>query len=417
MDINQLSRMIEWLDEERRRDKAKIAKLEEQLTQQHNLIEVMTKRLTGVETDVATQRTAFIPIARDAEIMEALRTELNQNFEAIEAKRITSEREAERRSEISRELLARPIRELSERLERQERTADELAAARVERDRIAQAIAALTQRVEDIAKRFEEPERRIAFLEEQRRQDARRISETQTELPEMQKQIDGLRPKLDLLESLVLRNEKLILDIQAADRERRDSSQAFIEQQTLLAQQRDSRLEEFARTFAAYDDEMRRRIERFETWSEAYRQMKKIIEDFDRIGERLERRISEVAEMQRLSEERFRQEWASWLGDDQKRWKQFTLTNDEQWRTHNKEFETLRARLAEITALFVPVQESIDRMWKFQRAQADLYRERFGALLAEYDIVSDSKPIRSTQTINGVRSTQNMRPVADESST
>ncbi|GAB4548247.1 MAG: hypothetical protein OHK0023_11010 [Anaerolineae bacterium] len=417
MDINQLSRMIEWLDEERRRDKAKIAKLEEQLTQQHNLIEVMTKRLASVETDVATQRTAFIPIGRDAEIMEALRTELNQNFEAIEAKRITSEREAERRSEISRELLARPIRELSERLERQERTADELAAARVERDRIAQAIAALTQRVEDIAKRFEEPDRRIAFLEEQRRQDARRISETQTELPEMQKQIDSLRPKLDLLESLVLRNEKLILDIQAADRERRDSSQAFIEQQTLLAQQRDSRLEEFARTFAAYDDEMRRRIERFETWSEAYRQMKKIVEDFDRIGERLERRISEVAEMQRLSEERFRQEWGSWLGDDQKRWKQFTLTNDEQWRTHNKEFETLRTRLAEITALFVPVQESIDRLWKFQRAQADLYRERFGALLAEYDIVSDSKPIRSTQTINGVRSTQNMRPIADESNT
>jgi hypothetical protein len=40
-------------------------------------------------------------------------------------------------------------------------------------------------------------------------------------------------------------------------------------------------------------------MERFENWSEAYRQMKKLIEDFERMGDRLERRINEVAEMQR----------------------------------------------------------------------------------------------------------------------
>jgi hypothetical protein len=41
---------------------------------------------------------------------------------------------------------------------------------------------------------------------------------------------------------------------------------------------------------------MRRNLERFESWSETYRQMKKVIEDFERIGDRLERRINEVAE-------------------------------------------------------------------------------------------------------------------------
>ena len=38
MDVNQIARMIEWLDEERRRDKAVIAALEERIQQQQDTI-------------------------------------------------------------------------------------------------------------------------------------------------------------------------------------------------------------------------------------------------------------------------------------------------------------------------------------------------------------------------------------------
>jgi len=397
MDIQQLARMIEWLDEERRRDKAKIAKLEEQLIQNQEMIELFTRRLNGMEGDQAQLRTMFVPAGRDNEIMEYLRGEMTQAVEAVEARRITAEREGERRAELAREAFARPIRDMGERVDKMERALEEVGIARVERDRMAAALATLQQRVEDIAKKFEEPERRLIFLEEQRRQDSRRISEVQTELPEIQKQIDGLKPKLDLIESLTLRNEKLILDVQAGDRERREAAQAFIEQQTLYAQQRDRNIEEIQRAFSQYEEEMRKRFERFESWAEAYRQMKKIIEDFDRIGERLERRINEVAEMQRLSEERFRQEWNSWNADDQKRWKNFTLTNDEAWRVHEKAFDQLQMRVNEAMAMFVPVQDSLERLWRVERAQAEFFRERIPAILAEFDqnVEKPARPVTS----------------------
>jgi chromosome segregation ATPase len=411
MDLNQLTRMIEWLDEERRRDKAKIAQMEELITQQQDYVEAMTRRMNGLEGDQTSMRSMFVPAGRDNEIMDFLRGEIQQAVEVSEGKRITAEREAERRSELAREAMMRPVRELGDRLEKLEHSQDELTVARVERDRIASALAALQQRVEDVAKRFEEPERRLSFLEEQRRQDSRRISETQTELPEIQKQIDALKPKLDLLESLALRNEKLVLDLQSGDRERVETVQTFIEQQTLLAQQRDQRVEEIRQGFGQYEDELRKRFERFETWAEAYRQMKKIVEDFERIGERLERRINEVAEMQRLSEERFRQEWNSWNIDDQKRWKQFTLTNDEAWRVHDKEFEQVRARMNELSAQFNPIQESLDRLWRMMRAQIELYRDRMPALLAEFE----QAPERTGRTSNGsgsaARTSQTMRAV------
>lgn len=389
MESNQIPRMIEWLDEERRRDKNTIAKLEERLLQQQEFIDTLTRRLNGVESDQSIMRTAFLPTGRDNDILTQLRTEIQQATEGVESKRLAAERETERRQEASRENVTRPLRDISDRIEKLERLADEMGAARVERDRFAAALQALQQRAEDLGKKIEDPERRITFLEEQRRQDSRRISETQTELPELQRMIDSLKPKIDLIEEMALRNEKRVIEVQTAERDRREQIHDFVEQQTLFIQQRDQHVQELTHTFGQYDEEMRRNLERFESWSETYRQMKKVIEDFERIGDRLERRINEVAETQRLSEERFRQEWNSWNADDQKRWKQFTLTNDEAWRLHDKEFDQFRAKFNEMAQMFPPVHDSLDRLWKFQRAQVTMYREELTALMAEFDQVEE----------------------------
>ena len=385
MDINQAARMIEWLDEERRRDKATISTLQERLAQQQDTIDTLMRRINSVESDQTTMRSQFAPNGRDSDIVDQLRKEIQQMLSANEAKRLTAEREAERRAELARENVMRPVRELTDKISRLERQQTEIPAMTTERDRLASIVANLQQRLDDLAKRLEEPDRRLAFLEEQRRQDARRISETQSEITEIQKQIDTIRPKLTLLEDLALRTERRTKEVQDAERERRDQIQQFIDQQTLILQQRDQQIADLVQKFGEQDSVMQRNIERFESWSEVYRQMKKIIDDFERIGERLERRINEVAEMQRLSEERFRQEWNDWISDDQKRWKQFTVSNDEVWRSHDKEFDGFVKRLSDMETLFHPIHEAIDRLWKLERERARLYRETYQSLLLEHD--------------------------------
>jgi chromosome segregation ATPase len=329
-----------------------------------------------------------------------MRVEFQQVVEAVESKRLMAEREAERRADIGRESVARMVRELEDRTDALDRAIEELPAARVERDRVAAALAAVQQRVEDLAKKFDEPERRITFLEEQRRQDSRRISDIQSEIPDIQKQVDAVRPKLESLESMVLRNEKRLIDMQSAERDRREEMQQFIDQQMLLLQQRDQQVADLTRNIGSYDEDMQRYLERFESWAETHRQMKKVVDDFERIGERLGRRINEVAEMQRLSEERFRQEWNDWIADDQKRWKQFTLTNDESWRTHDKQLEQTRQFLDGLQAALEPVKNSVDRMWQLERARADMYRDRYQTLLLQYDQVERPAPVATSSNGN-----------------
>jgi hypothetical protein len=67
------------------------------------------------------------------------------------------------------------------------------------------------------------------------------------------------------------------------------------------------------------------------------------------------------------------------------RFKQFTLTNDEAWRLHDKDFDQFRAKFTEMVNSFPPIHESLDRIWKLQRAQTEIFHTQFMATLSEYD--------------------------------
>ncbi len=385
MQINQIASMIEWLDEERRRDKALIAVLEERVAQQVEIIDQMGRRVNSVESDQSMIKQETLPAQKEREIIEQLRLEMAQMLESAEARRLTAEREAERRLELQRDTVQRNVRDLTQKTDKLAKQLVTIGGLQSEGDRLTNAMRVLNQEMDDLTKKLEGPDRRLTFLEEQRRTDARRLAEIETEMPEYKKSVDGMLPKLSLIEDLAVRNERRIQDYNVVDRERREQLQQFIDQQQLLAQQRDQQMADLTKRFGVHDDELQKNIERFEVWAQAYREMKRIIDDFNRIGDRLERRINEVAEMQRLSEERFRQEWNDWRDDDQKRWKQLTLSSDEVWRNHDREFENFVHRIDNMEVLIPEVRGNIERLWQLERARAELYRERYQAMLHEYD--------------------------------
>lgn len=400
MQINQIASMIEWLDEERRRDKALIATLEERVAQQSNSVDTMQRRVNTVESDQALMKLEALPAKKEHDIIEQVRQDMEQMLENAEARRLTAEREAERRLQLQRENIQRAVAELSEKADRLEKQLANISDLQTEGDRLTNAMRLLNQEVDDLTKKLEGPDRRLSFLEEQRRTDARRLAEIETELPEYKKSVDGIQPKLALLEELAVRNERRIQDFNNLDRERRDQIQQFIDQQQLLVQQRDQQLAELTKRFGVHDEELQKNIERFEVWAQAYREMKRIVDDFNRIGDRLERRINETSEMQRLSEERFREEWNDWRDEDQKRWKQLTLSSDEVWRNHDREFANFIKRVDNVEGSIPGLRSNIERLWLLERARAELYRERYQAMLLEYDVSESAGGANANSRVN-----------------
>lgn len=391
MDINQTVRMIEWLDEERRRDKTSIARLEERLALQQELLDALQTRLNGVESEHSTLRNGQPGAGREREIVEGLRTELLERLEAGEARRRNAEADALHRSDQLRKQLDQPIRELAGKIAELERKQGGLPSIQTESDRVSGALYELGQRVDDIFRRLEEPDRRLTMLEEQRRQDSRSNAATAAEIPELQRQIDAGRSKLDLLENLVLRTEGQIREVVSAELERREAMQAFIDAQGLQSRQYEQQIEAYSARFSEYDVNMERFTRRFETWAEVFREMKALVERFERNQERLDQRFNELVEVQRIAEERLRQDWERLSTEEQRRRKQFTLANDEVWRSHDREFERFVKTIDELRDRFPPLEDALERIWNLERERVRRHHEHDLSLLQEYDREQDSE--------------------------
>jgi mevalonate kinase len=78
---------------------------------------------------------------------------------------------------------------------------------------------------------------------------------------------------------------------------------------------------------------------------EALRGAKKAQETYLELNTKLERRINEITEMQRLAEERLRQEWVSFKADDQKRWTGYSLSSEESFRDLRKDVQKFDQRI------------------------------------------------------------------------
>lgn len=385
MDIASLARIVEWLDEERRRDKQTIITLEERLRQQDEVLTTLQRRVSSLESDSSVIKEQALPIQREGALVDQIRGEMRSLLETSEARRLSAEHEAELRAERNREGIVRNIRELSEQVERLQKTTALITEIKSDEGRLSDTLRVIQDKIDDFTKQIESPERRISLIEEQRRQDTRRLSQIETELQDLKRQLGGVLTRIPLIEDLSLRNERKIQEVQQGDIQRREQIQQFIDAQRLVQIQYEQQIESLTKRFGEQDSEMARNMERFEQWSQTYREMARIVTDFERIGERIERRIAEVAEVQRLSEERFRGEWNAWRDEEQKRWKDIRLTQDDIWRNHDREFSLYTARLAEIETTLPSLLDSLKRLWGLAREQSRVYREQLGVVIAKYD--------------------------------
>jgi spore coat protein CotH len=90
--------------------------------------------------------------------------------------------------------------------------------------------------------------------------------------------------------------------------------------------------------------------------------VKRIKETIDELVERIERRSNEITEVQRLAEERFRQEWVTFKADDQKRWTNYTLTQEEQRSETVRNFEKLIGQVAQLEDFIQELQDLMQQM-------------------------------------------------------
>ncbi|MEJ2147974.1 MAG: hypothetical protein P8Z40_00690 [Chloroflexota bacterium] len=183
--------------------------------------------------------------------------------------------------------------------------------------------------------------------------------------------------KSTLLEELSRRNERAVEELSGTLLELKQERKQWMEQSALAEHQREQVMNDMVRRIDAFGEQMAGYGKQVEGWADTHRTMKKYIDDFERQTDRVERRLNEVTELQRLSEDRFRQEWEEFLQEDQKRWRQFTLNNEEAWRINEKQTDDMLAQLARLGERGERLVQHVQTLTK---AQQETLRSLSGAL-------------------------------------
>ena len=118
---------------------------------------------------------------------------------------------------------------------------------------------------------------------------------------------------------------------------------------------------DWTKRFAAIEERAETLTTALQTYSEIESSLRRAQGQFDDIIEQITRRIHEITEMQRLGEERFRQEWTTFKSDDQKRWVNYTLTQEEQAKESIRRHERLNERLTTLEEIFQDLHDSVEQ--------------------------------------------------------
>jgi chromosome segregation ATPase len=229
----------------------------------------------------------------------------------------------------------------------------------LEEARLNEDIKALKPPIDDAVRIAHEAIRTQHVFDEARRQEAKRVADLQGELVALRKRIDEARAKADLNLDSFKNMDNRIRELQNSESERKLTQIAFIEQQSIAQIDRDRSYKDWKEKF----DAIKLQTEVFDSQviklEEALRSAKRAQDTYTELNTKLERRINEVTEMQRLAEDRLRQEWVTFKADDQKRWTGYTLTQDEGVKDVRRLIQKLEERITPYPEMIETIQDQM----------------------------------------------------------
>jgi chromosome segregation ATPase len=360
--LNQLEKKVQWLDDERRKDKSDLASL---LNQIKSLISENTSlRQSLKETDehiseLAIKLSSFEKY--DARI-ERLQTDLTKKIKESEEKLDSVSAEQSKRYKFELDNINKAVTNFVPLPGLITEVQTELKSHQVEFTRLTRALEEVKDKVTSVGRFDEDYKRSLRLIEESSRQDAKRISDLQGEVIAQRKRLEENRSRMDLIGDNFRPLENRINELQNLDKERREAQSAFFDRINLQMIERDKVFKEWNERFTKIENINTDLDSQMATLDNTNKVVNKSVAALDEVTQRFDRRINEISEINRLNDERFRQEWTSFKVDDQKRWTNYVLGQEEQHREINREVEKFQPQIDELRTAIQVVQDSLEQI-------------------------------------------------------
>jgi chromosome segregation ATPase len=361
LDVEQLEKRVEWLDNERRTDKTVIASLQSKLEAMETENAALRLRVADMDSEISRINTLMARLENFKQDINTLDTESKRQLstfkDSLQENQIRTERHQKQIEDLSEDstFFRKQIQEIDEIKKNVEQRKEEDI-------RLAKLIEESKAQLNEIQRFDEEYKRSLKMIEENRRQDAKRLTDIQGEIASIRKRQEDTRAKQDLVGDDMRKLDHRIKGLLEAESERRESQTAFIEKISLAQVEQDRQFKNWAERFEKMETITANLEKELADLEDTHRSVKQSQATLDEVTGRFDRRINEITEVQRLNEDRFRQEWTTFKSDDQKRWSNYTISQEEQHREMNRSLEGLSDRIATLEEIIESVEENLQQI-------------------------------------------------------
>ena len=375
MENDQLVKRVEWLDNERLIDKITLSALEERIDMLENTLERATQHSKELSSEITRLNVIVEKVNKFEDTLSNYGAELKKELDSQEKNRNKREREVQKTHRFELDEINKIITEFRDGLTEIEKSKKELKALKNEDERLGKSIKDANDSIEIFQKSEEKKKRSAGAVSESQLKDAKRVADLQGEVSATRKRFDEFGGKMELVLSDQRKIETRLNEIQAAEVERRDAQNAFMEQITRNQEKRERLWKDWEQRFTGIEKQSKELAAHLKNISETERAVRKAQETFEDITGQLTRRINEITEMQRLGEEKFRQEFATFKADDQKRWTNYMLTQEELLRDSGRKLERLSGQTTNL-------EDTVQEMQDVLQHLSDQTEKRLQTMLA-----------------------------------
>jgi chromosome segregation ATPase len=384
MEFEQIVKRLEWLDDEHRKDKAALRTLEERIALFDNSINPLRKQIKDLEKKVSEIGPVNERIDKFDEVILKQRVDAKKALENLEKQQQLREKDLVKRHQEDLEELKKSLPKLDQSKDILElkklikQRADEYIKLNV-------AVTELKPKIDDAVRKSEDVATSNKLIDESRRQDIKRVADIQGEITSVRKRVDEFRQKTELQNDSVRNIENRFTELIISENERKHAQAAFIEQQSLAQIDRDKAYKDWVEKVDAFKQQTATLDSQTQALDETLRAAKGAQETYLDLNQKLERRINEITEMQRLGEERLRQEWVTFKAEDQKRWTGYTLSSEEAVRDIRKTVDKYEERITAIDDANQTIQDQLHQTTDATEQQLQELMNVFHQWLTAYE--------------------------------
>ncbi|MCW5876182.1 MAG: hypothetical protein KIS85_04785 [Anaerolineales bacterium] len=358
MEKEQLQKKVEWLDAERR--KAVDAQA------------AMEKRLAALEGNQSKRESSSKTLANYKTRLDAYDKQLAELEKLIKTQGAEQKKEVQGLSKQAQQLektFQQENKGVNKLLEDFRKEVNQLQAIQKSisghREQLLQVegrLETLGESIQDVITGEQKRAQLAQSLEQSSQEDAKRLTEMHAEVAALLTRLESAAKQSELVRVSQRKIEKRMDELQADEVERRQEHEKAMEKMSLAQIEYQNVWKEWGKRFEAVEQQSAQIGEQLNALEATELAVKRAQRSFDDLVDKISRRINELNEIQRLGDQRFRQEWSTFQADAQKRWSNFALTQEEQQRERSRQYEKLNEQVVRLEDTLRELQDSLQHL-------------------------------------------------------